>query len=94
MKASLLPPPAGGTQDASVMDRLGPEVRPGQKEDIEIDVRKAHLHAHAIREVYVQPPPEGRASRPGMCWKLKRCLHGTRDAPARWEALETQKLKG
>ena len=58
-----------------------------------IDVRKAHLHAMAVREVYVQPPPEVRAKHPGMCWKLKRCLYGTRDAPAQWEALYIKRLQ-
>ena len=28
-----------------------------------------------------------------MCWKLKRCLYGTRDAPARWEALYISRLQ-
>jgi len=57
-----------------------------------VDVRKAHLHAEAIREVFVQLPPEIR--RPGYCARLKRCLYGTRDAASRWEALYAARLEG
>ena len=56
-----------------------------------IDVRKAHLHAEAERTVFVDLPPE--AAQPGMCARLRRCLYGTRDAAARWEALYTKELK-
>ena len=63
-----------------------------QKKLLLIDVRKAHLHAEAVREVFVQLPPELSKKYPGMCWRLKRCLYGTRDAPARWERLYTEKL--
>jgi hypothetical protein len=55
-----------------------------------MDARKAHLHAMAEREVFVDLPPERR--RPGFCAKLRRCLYGTRDAPARWEAYLTSEL--
>ena len=57
----------------------------GQRKALFIDVRKAHLHAFANRELYVALPPE--VAEPGMCAKLVRSLYGTRDAPARWEAL-------
>ena len=56
-----------------------------------IDVSKAHLHAFVHRDIYVALPPE--AAEPGMCAKLVCQLYGTRDAPARWEALYTQTLK-
>ena len=49
-----------------------------------VDARKAHLHAHVDRPIYVELPPE--IARPGWCARLKRCLYGTRDAPKRWEA--------
>jgi len=62
-----------------------------EKKMLLIDVRKAHLHATAVREVYVQLPPEIRT--PGRCARLRRCLYGTRDAAARWEALYTAKLQ-
>ena len=55
-----------------------------------MDARKAHLHAMAERDVFVDLPPELR--RPGFCAKLRRCLYGTRDAPARWEAYLTGEL--
>ena len=56
-----------------------------------LDARKAHLHAMCEREVYVQLPPEVAA--PGMCARLRRCLYGTRDAPARWEAFAAEQLE-
>ena len=49
-----------------------------------VDARKAHLHAHVDRPIFVDLPPE--VARPGWCARLKRCLYGTRDAPRRWEA--------
>ena len=49
-----------------------------------VDARKAHLHAHVDRPIFVELPPE--VARPGFCARLKRCLYGTRDAPKRWEA--------
>ena len=52
----------------------------GGRKLLVIDARKAHLHAMAEREVYVDLPPE--QSVPGMCSRLNRCLYGTRDAPA------------
>ena len=61
----------------------------GGRKMLVIDARKAHLHAMADRLVYVDLPPEQQV--PGMCARLNRCLYGTRDAPARWEAhLATQ----
>jgi hypothetical protein len=56
-----------------------------------VDARKAHLHAPAERLVYVDLPPE--VKRPGMCARLRRCLYGTRDAPARWEAFLAGELE-
>ena len=55
-----------------------------------IDASKAHLHASVDRLIYVDLPPETRA--PGMCARLRRCLYGTRDAPARWEAFLAEEL--
>ena len=56
-----------------------------------IDARKAYLHAEVGREIFVELPPEIR--RPGVCARLKRCLYGTRDAPARWEAHLAKQLQ-
>ena len=47
-----------------------------------LDAKKAHLHAMAEREIYVELPPE--RARPGSCCLLRRCLYGTRDAPRLW----------
>jgi hypothetical protein len=62
----------------------------GGRKILVIDARKAHLHAMAERLVYVDLPPEVR--QPGKCALLRRCLYGTRDAPARWEAFLAAEL--
>ena len=56
-----------------------------------MDARKAHPHAMVDRLIYVNLPPE--AQKPGMCARLRRCLYGTRDAPARWEAFLAAELR-
>ena len=63
----------------------------GSRKILVIDARKAHLHAMAGREVFVDLPPEQHG--PGMCARLNRCFYGTRDAPARWEAFLAEQLK-
>ena len=49
-----------------------------------LDAKKAHLHAPAVRPVFVDLPPE--RAKEGFCCRLKKCLYGTRDAPRQWEA--------
>ena len=48
-----------------------------------IDIKKAHVYAKAIREVYIDLPPGDEE--PGMCGKLNYTLYGTRDAAQGWE---------
>ena len=48
-----------------------------------IDVRRAYLHARAIRDVYVRLPDEDYEE--GMCGKLVKAMYGTRDAAQCWE---------
>ena len=60
----------------------------GGRKIMVIDARKAHLHAMTERDVFVELPPEIR--KPGVCARLRRCLYGTRDAPARWEVFLTR----
>ena len=62
----------------------------GGRKILVIDARKAHLRATTGREIFVELPPEIR--RAGFCGRLKRCLYGTRDAPARWEAFLAAEL--
>ena len=69
----------------------GERRRTGQRKALFIDVRKAHLHAFANRDIYVVLPPE--VAEPGKCAKLVRNLYGTRGAPARWEVLYTSTLE-
>ena len=63
----------------------------GGRKILVIDARKAHLHAMTDRDIFVMLPPEIR--RAGYCGRLKRCLYGTRDASARWEAFLASELK-
>ena len=56
-----------------------------------LDAKKAHLHAYAEREVFVEPPPKRR--RPGFCGRLVRSLYGTRDAPSLWERFAAAQLE-
>ena len=63
----------------------------GGRKILVIDAKKAHLHAFAEREVWVNLPPE--VAIPGMCAKLRRCLYGTRDASQRWEAFLASELR-
>ena len=56
-----------------------------------LDAKKAHLHAPAVRNVFVELPPE--RARPGYCCRLKRCLYGTRDAPQQWERFAARALE-
>ena len=62
----------------------GRQTGKGGRKVLVLDARKAHRHAMSERTIYVALPPEVRE--PGKCALLKRCLYGTRDAPARWEA--------
>ena len=58
---------------------------------VAIDVKKAHLRAPAMREVYVELPKEDQ--KPGeesMCGLLRYSMYGTRDAAKNW-GLEVEK---
>lgn len=63
----------------------------GGRKVLLLDAKKAHLHAMAVRNVYVDLPPE-RAQR-GRCCRLRRCLYGTRDAPQQWERFAAATLE-
>ena len=47
-----------------------------------IDISRAYFQANAIREVDVELPVDGYEE--GMCGKLKKSMHGTRDAAKNW----------
>ena len=53
----------------------------GMKLDF-IDISRAYFQADAIRDVYVELPSEDWEK--GMCGKLKKSTHGTRDAAQNW----------
>ena len=63
----------------------------GGRKVMVLDAKKAHLHAFAEREIYIELPPERR--KPGVCGRLIRCLYGTRDAPALWERFHGSQLE-
>ena len=48
-----------------------------------IDIKRTYIQAPARRDIYVQRPEE--ESSPGMCAKLVKAMHGTRDAAQNWE---------
>ena len=56
------------------------------------DVRKAYFYAPAIRDVYVELPPE--QAQPGMCAKLHKSLYGTRDAALNWSQAYSEVFEG
>ena len=56
------------------------------------DVKKAYLCAPAIRDVYVELPPE--RAQPGVCAKLHKSLYGTRDAALDWAQAYLEVLEG
>ena len=48
-----------------------------------LDISSAFLQGNAIqRDVFVLPPKDIR--KPGIVWKLKRCIYGLNDAPRAW----------
>ena len=55
-----------------------------------LDAKKAHLHAPAVRPIFVELPPE--RAREGFCCRLKKCLYGAHDAPRQWEAYAAEVL--
>ena len=56
-----------------------------------LDAKKAHLHAPAVRPIFVPLPLE--RAKEGFCCRLKKCLYGTRDAPRQWEAYAAEVLR-
>ena len=50
-----------------------------------IDVKRAHFVSKAVRELYVELPPEMRQEGRDLVGKLIKSLYGTRDAAANWE---------
>ena len=63
----------------------------GGRKVMELDAKKAHLHAFAEREVYIELPPE--RWKPAVCGRLIRSLYGMRDAPALWERFLAAQLE-
>ena len=53
-----------------------------------LDAKKAHLHAWAERDLFIELPAEAG----GGFARLVRSLYGTRDAPALWEAYAAAQL--
>ena len=47
------------------------------------DVKNAFLQGQAIkRELFLQPPPDKK--KPGIIWKIKKCVYGLDDAGRQW----------
>ena len=50
-----------------------------------VDVSRAHFYADAVRDVFIQLPPEDEASQDSQkCGKLLKTMYGTLDAAERW----------
>ena len=49
-----------------------------------LDAKRAFLHADALTETHVKPPPLRDMER---CWLLKKCMYGTLLTAARWQHL-------
>ena len=48
-----------------------------------LDIKAAFLQGRSIdREVYLRPPPD--LAKPGIVWKLKKCVYGLADASRVW----------
>ena len=56
-----------------------------------VDIRKAYFHGVPTRSLYIRMPPEMGMGK-GMVAKLEKCMYGTRDAGAIWEAVYTDAL--
>ncbi len=54
-----------------------------------IDAVRAYFHAKARREMHVDKDHEE-----GMCMKLGKTMHGTRDAAQNWEIEHTEMMTG
>ena len=56
-----------------------------------IDVKRAYVHADALRYVYVKVPGEDQEE--GTCGKLIKAMYGTRVAASNWERAYINFLK-
>ena len=71
---------------------MAPSYVPRTAQSIASTSRSANRAIRPARDPVagVELPPEIR--RPGYCARLRRCLYGTRDAPALWEAFLEKEL--
>ncbi len=49
------------------------------------DIKRAYFHAPALREVYIELPPEDERRQHGYIGILRKSLYGTRDAALNWQ---------
>ena len=74
-----------------VTEGLGyPKGKEGMKLDL-VNFSGAYFQADALRDVYAQLPDEN--AEPGMCGKLVKSMHGTRDAAQNWGEEYTKFMK-
>ena len=57
-----------------------------------LDVSRAFFNADITEETYVELPDELKVHHPGMCWRLKKAMYGTRAAANSWAKEYTSKL--
>ena len=58
------------------------------------DAKRAHSHAPARRELYVELPDEDPGKAQGLLGKLNLSLYGTRDTAANWQKCVAGHLVG
>ena len=57
-----------------------------------LDVSRAFFNAEITEETYVELPEELQSQYPGMCWKLRKAMYGTRAAANSWAREYTAKM--
>ena len=77
---------------ASSGDGRGMECGKDMYSTMVIDIKRAHFHAKAIRDVYVELPEQDSA--PGMRAHFLKSMYGIRDAAQNWEREYTRALVG
>ena len=61
---------------------------------LHLDVSRAYLYAHALRDVYIRLPTEDTTEgEEHLCGKLDKAMYGTRDAAQAWQREYTSALK-
>ena len=58
-----------------------------------LDVSRAFFQAECHVDTFVALPPELRDQHPGMCWKLRKAMYGTRPAAQAWQKEYSKRME-